>query len=67
MRELTNVDNIFEMLRVNMKEVATPIKLSELDKREFKEMERVIRASKHYHLFADRFENAIVDFYKKVM
>ena len=67
MRELTNVDNIFEMLRVNMKAVATPIKLSELDKRELKEMEHIIRTSKHYHLFADRFENAIVEFYKKVM
>lgn len=67
MRELMNVDNIFEMLRVNMKAVATPIKLSELDKRELKEMEHIIRTSKHYHLFADRFENAIVEFYKKVM
>ena len=67
MRELMNVDNIFEMLRVNMKAVVTSIKLSALDKRELKEMENIIRASKHYHLFADRFENAIVEFYQKMM
>lgn len=65
MRELMNVDNIFEMLRVNMNAIVTPIKLSELDTRELKEMERIIRASKRYHLFADRFENAIVELYKK--
>jgi hypothetical protein len=67
MRELMNVDNIFEMLHVNMKAVVTQIKLSELDKHELKGMENIIRASKHYHLFADRFENAIVEFYQKTL
>ncbi len=65
MRELMNVDNIFEMLRVNMNAVVTPIKLTELDKRELKEMEHIIRASKYYRLFDDRFENAITEYYDK--
>ena len=67
MRELMNVDNIFEMLRVNMNAIVTPIKLSELDKRELKEMEHIIRTSKHYHLFADRFESYIAEFYEKII
>lgn len=67
MRELMNVDNIFEMLRVNMNAIVTQIKLSELDKHELKEMENIIRASKHYHLFTDRFEKAIVEFYQKTL
>ena len=65
MRELMNVDNIFEMIQVNMGAVVNPIKLSVLDKRDLKEMERIIRDSKHYHLFADKFEKAIAEFYKK--
>ena len=67
MRELTNVDNIFKMLRVNMNAIETPITLSELDKHELKEMERIIRVSKHYHLFADRYESSIAEFYKKTL
>lgn len=67
MRELMNVDNIFEMLHVNMNAIVTQIKLSELDKHELKEMERIIRASKHYHLFTDRFEKTIVEFYQKTL
>ena len=67
MRELMNVDNIFEMLRVNMNAIETPITLSELDKHELKEMERIIRVSKHYHLFADRYESSIAEFYKKTL
>lgn len=65
MRELMNVDNIFEMINVNMRAVVNPIKLSELDKRDLKEMERIIRDSKYYHLFADKYEKAIAEFYKK--
>lgn len=67
MRALMNVNNIFEMLRVNMNAIVTQIKLSELDKHELKEMENIIRASKHYHLFTDRFEKTIVEFYQKTL
>ena len=67
MRELMNVDNIFEMLHVNMNAIVTQIKLSELDKHELKEMERIIRASKHYYLFADRYESYIAEFYEKII
>ena len=67
MRELMNVDNIFEMLRVNMNAIVTQIKLSELEKCELKEIERIIRASKYYHLFADRYESSIAEFYKKTL
>ena len=67
MRELMNVDNIYEMLRVNMNAIAIPIKLSELEKCELKAIERIIRASKYYHLFADRYESSIAEFYKKTL
>jgi len=67
MRELMNVDNIFEMINVNMRAVVNPIKLSELDKRDLKEMERIIRDSKYYHLFADKYEKVLVEYYKRTV
>ena len=65
MRELMNVDNIFEIINVNMEALVSPMKLSDLEKRELKEVELIIRNSKPYPQFADKFEKAIVEYYKK--
>lgn len=66
MRELMNIDNIFEMINVNINALVGPMQLSDLEKRDLIEMERIIRSSKHYSLFADKFEKAINEYYKKI-
>ncbi len=67
MRELMNVDNIIDMIHTNVLAVTTPISLSEVDKRELKEMEYIIRESKYYHLFADKYEKVLVEYYKRTV